>query len=112
MQSFTDDGVILARHEVGEADRLVVVLTKGHGKVTAVARGIRKGPAKRAALLDLFSVARMQLIPGKGDALTVTEVTRVPGDGALQSNGQMEVARVYAQAAVTEMVDRLTETAQ
>lgn len=96
----------------GEADRMVVLLTKEHGKVRAVARGMRKPQAKRTAGLDLFAISRVQLIPGKSDIFTVGEVAKAPEWPAPMAAGGMELIRVYAQGAVCEMIDRLTETAQ
>src|SRR6202000_1278877 len=37
-----DEGIVLRTHKLGEADRIVVLLTAGRGKVRAVAKGVRK----------------------------------------------------------------------
>ena len=39
---YRDTGVVLRTYKLGESDRIVVVLTEGHGKVRAVAKGVRK----------------------------------------------------------------------
>jgi DNA repair protein RecO (recombination protein O) len=40
---FRDTGVVLRTYRLGEADRIIVLMTEGHGKVRAVAKGVR-GP--------------------------------------------------------------------
>ncbi|MCL5444552.1 MAG: recombination protein O N-terminal domain-containing protein, partial [Actinobacteria bacterium] len=37
MSLFSDRGVVLRTYKLGEADRIVVILTEGHGKIRAVA---------------------------------------------------------------------------
>jgi DNA repair protein RecO (recombination protein O) len=39
---YRDQGVVLRTWKLGEADRIVVLATAGHGKVRAVAKGVRK----------------------------------------------------------------------
>src|ERR1044072_8032694 len=46
MSLFRDDGVVLRTQKLGEADRIITLLTRGHGRGRAVARGGRRGKAK------------------------------------------------------------------
>ena len=39
MSLYRDDGVVLRTWRLGEADRIIVLLTAEHGKVRAVAKG-------------------------------------------------------------------------
>ena len=39
---YRDTAVVLRTYKLGEADRIVVLLTEHHGKVRAVAKGVRK----------------------------------------------------------------------
>ena len=41
MPTYRDEGVVLRTHQLGEADRIVTLLTREHGKVRAVAKGVR-----------------------------------------------------------------------
>lgn len=52
MSLYRDEGVVLRTYRLGEADRIVVLLTKGRGKVRAVAKGIRKTKSKFGARLE------------------------------------------------------------
>jgi DNA repair protein RecO (recombination protein O) len=42
MGLYRDEGIVLRTHKLGEADRIVSILTPRHGKVRAVAKGVRK----------------------------------------------------------------------
>jgi DNA repair protein RecO (recombination protein O) len=52
MGLYRDRGVVLRTYKLGEADRIVVLLTEGHGKVRAVAKGIRKTKSRFGARLE------------------------------------------------------------
>ncbi len=41
-RSYRDDAVVLRTHKLGEADRIITLLTKHHGQVRAVAKGVRR----------------------------------------------------------------------
>ena len=52
MSLYHDRGVVLRTHKLGEADRIVVMLTRGHGKVRAVAKGVRKTKSRFGGRLE------------------------------------------------------------
>lgn len=47
----TLDGIVLRTHDVGEADRLCIVLTRDHGRIAARARAVRKVGSRMGPLL-------------------------------------------------------------
>ena len=49
MALYRDEGIVLRTYKLGEADRIVVLLTRGHGKVRAVAKGVRKTKSRDSA---------------------------------------------------------------
>lgn len=59
------EAVILRRQEIGEADRLLVLLTPAHGKLRALAKGARKPIARKAGHLELYALVDMQLARGR-----------------------------------------------
>ena len=59
------DAVILRRQDYGEADRLLVLLTAGKGKLRALAKGARKPFARKAGHLELYALVDMQLARGR-----------------------------------------------
>ncbi|HEX2057806.1 MAG TPA: DNA repair protein RecO, partial [Actinomycetota bacterium] len=46
---YKDEGVVLKTIKLGEADRIVTLFTRDHGKVRAVAKGIRKTKSRFGA---------------------------------------------------------------
>src|SRR4051794_34279516 len=71
MTAYTTQGIVLNRTDFGEADRILTFLTDDHGKVKAMARGVRKAKAKLAGSIELFSVSDLSLIPGRRDMDTL-----------------------------------------
>ena len=57
--------MVLRTYKLGEADRIVVLLTEEHGKVRAVAKGVRKTMSKFGARLEPMSHVRLQLYRGR-----------------------------------------------
>ncbi|OQX50819.1 DNA repair protein RecO [candidate division CPR3 bacterium 4484_211] len=72
MSSFTDYSLILKRRNLGEADRILTLLTKYHGKLSAVAKGIRRPTSKKGGNLDLLNLAEVKIAEGKNLAI-ITE---------------------------------------
>jgi DNA repair protein RecO len=68
----TTQGIVLARTNYGEADRIITVLTPDHGKLRLMARGVRKPKSKLAGGIELFSVSDLSYIEGRGEIGTLT----------------------------------------
>jgi len=62
---YRDEGVVLRTWKLGEADRIIVVFTRGRGKVRAVAKGVRKTKSKFGARLEPLSHVALQLYEGR-----------------------------------------------
>ena len=104
--SFTDEGIVLRRVNYGEADRVLTVLTRGHGKVGVIARGVRKAGSRMAAQTDLFERSRMQLAEGRGELLVLTQAQRASGPPAGLAT---DARRSGCAAVVAELTDRVLE---
>ena len=65
MPTYRDQAVVLRTHKLGEADRIVSMLSREHGKIRAVARGIRRTSSKFGARLDPFNLVDLQLVQGR-----------------------------------------------
>ena len=52
---YRDEGVVLRAQKLGEADRIVTLLTREHGRVRAVAKGVRRTTSRFGARLEPFS---------------------------------------------------------
>jgi DNA repair protein RecO (recombination protein O) len=67
MGLYRDEGIVLRTHKLGEADRIVSVLTRHHGKVRAVAKGVRKTKSRFGARLEPPTHLALQLYEGRSE---------------------------------------------
>ncbi len=72
MQHLKTIGIILRRVQYGEADRIVTCITPDHGKISFIAKGVRKIKSKLAGGVELFSVSELVLLQGKSQLSTLT----------------------------------------
>lgn len=74
MTHYRDEGVVLRTWKLGEADRIVVIFTRGRGKVRAVAKGVRKTKSRFGSRLEPMSHVALQLYEGRDlDIVTQAE---------------------------------------
>lgn len=72
MKQIVTKGIVLARTNYGEADRILTMLTPDQGKVRLMARGVRKPKSKLAGGIELLSVSDITFIRGRSDIATLT----------------------------------------
>ncbi|MGH3499138.1 MAG: DNA repair protein RecO [Nocardioidaceae bacterium] len=65
MSLYRDEGVVLRVQKLGEADRIVTLLTRSHGKVRAVAKGVRRTGSRFGSRLEPFMYVDLQLAQGR-----------------------------------------------
>jgi DNA repair protein RecO (recombination protein O) len=65
---YRDTAVVLRTYKLGEADRIIVLLTAEHGKVRAVAKGVRKTKSRFGARLEPMSHVRLLLYRSRSAA--------------------------------------------
>jgi DNA repair protein RecO (recombination protein O) len=75
-RAYRDEAVVLRTHKLGEADRIITLLTKHHGQVRAVAKGVRRTSSRFGARLEPFMVADLQLVSGKSLDIVTQAVAR------------------------------------
>ena len=80
MSVYRDQGVVLRTQKLGEADRIITLFTKEHGRIKAVAKGVRRTKSKFGARLEPTSFVDLQLYAGKSLDI-VTEVTSIENFG-------------------------------
>lgn len=73
---FKAEGIVLSRKNTGEADKIVTVFSKEHGKLRLVAKGIRKVSSRRAPHLEVFTQCQLVIHTG-GPIDSITEVTPI-----------------------------------
>ena len=80
MGLYRDEGVVLRTQKLGEADRIVTLLTRRHGLVRAVAKGVRRTTSRFGARLEPFSHVDCQFAEGRSlDIITQVEAMSVHG---------------------------------
>lgn len=69
MPLYRDEGVVLRTAKLGEADRIVTLLTRSHGKIRAVAKGVRRVKSRFGGRLEPFM--RVDVLIATGRTLDV-----------------------------------------
>jgi DNA repair protein RecO (recombination protein O) len=100
---YRDRGVVLRTYKLGEADRIVVVLTRGHGKVRAVAKGVRKTKSRFGGRLEPARHAVLLVYEGRGDLDIVSQADTLDAFGPLRD----DLDRLGRAVAVLEAADQL-----
>ena len=104
MPVYRDEAIVLRAQKLGEADRIVTLLTRSHGRVRGVARGVRKTSSRIGARLEPFSHVDVQLYEGRS-LDTVTQVESIAAHGAVLAG---DYARWTSGTAMLETAERLT----
>ena len=73
MGLYRDQGVVLRTIRLGESDRIVTLVTQGHGKVRAVAKGVRKTKSRFGGRLEPLSHVSMLLYEGRELDIVIRE---------------------------------------
>jgi DNA repair protein RecO (recombination protein O) len=105
MNQLVTDGIVLARTNYGEADRIIKLLTPDHGKISLLARGVRKPKSKLAGGIELFSVSSITYIEGKGSIGTLISTRLEEHFGAIIKY----IDRVQLGYELIKVLDRATE---
>jgi DNA repair protein RecO (recombination protein O) len=102
------EAVVLRSMRYGEADRILHVYTPGRGRISAIAKGVRRTRSRFGGRLEPFFRLRMDLHEGRGDLLTVTGAQTVDAYPRLRGD-----ARALDSAArACDAVGRLFETSE
>lgn len=72
-RSYTTEAIILRRRDLGEADRLLTVLTPQRGKLRLVAKGARKPRSRKAGHVELFMRSNLLVARGRGELDLITQ---------------------------------------
>lgn len=94
---------MLRQHKLGEADRILTLLTREHGIVRAVAKGIRRTRSKFGARLEPFNHVDVLLHPGRN----LDIVTQVHAVDAFAADIVQDYGRYTTSCAILETAERL-----
>ena len=105
MPTYRDEAVILRTHKLGEADRIVIMLSRRHGKLRAVAKGVRRTSSKFGSRLEPFMVADVQLYQGR----SLDIVQQAESLGSYGADIAAHYDRFTAANAMVETADRMSD---
>lgn len=104
MSLYRDTAVVLRVQKLGEADRIITLITQRHGKVRAVAKGVRRTGSRFGARVEPFAHVDLQLYTGR----TLDVITQVQTIDAFGASIVGDYQRYTAGCAVLETADRLS----
>jgi hypothetical protein len=105
MPPYKEQGIVLRSVKLGEADKIVTVLTQGSGKVRAVAKGVRKTTSRFGARVEPFTHVNLMLYRGRGSLDTVTQAEIL----APHLNIRTDLSLFAAGETMLEAVDKVAE---
>lgn len=105
MPTYRDEVVVLRTHKLGEADRIVTMLSRRHGKIRAVAKGVRRTSSRFGSRLEPFMVADVQLYEGR----SLDIIQQAESLGAYGADIAVHYDRYTTASAMVEAADRLNE---
>ena len=100
--------IVLLRVDYGEADRIVTVLTPDVGKLTLMAKGVRKVKSKLAGGIELFSTSEITYLPGRGSIATLVSTRLDTHYGTIVS----DINRTMLGYELIKLLDKTTEMSQ
>lgn len=102
-RTYKTEGVIIKRLNFGEADKILTIFTKHHGKIRAVAKGVRRLTSRKAGTVELFNQATLFFSRGKNLDI-LTEATLIDSF----SDWRQDLKKVACAYYFCELVDKLT----
>jgi DNA repair protein RecO (recombination protein O) len=103
MRAFKTEGIILKRRDFGEADRILTAFTYHRGKISIMAKGVRRITSRRAGNVELLNRVQMFLYPGK-QFLVLTEATSLDTFQKLKEDLTLSTYAYH----IIELVDKIT----
>jgi DNA repair protein RecO (recombination protein O) len=100
---YRDEAIVLRTHKLGEADRIITLLTRHHGRVRAVAKGVRRTTSKFGSRLEPFTHVDLQLAEGRNLDIVTQAETR----SAFSAGLGADYERYTAGTAMLETAERL-----
>lgn len=102
-KTYKTEAIILKRINFSEADKILTLYSKHYGKISAIAKGIRKLTSRKAASLELFNHVALFLVKGKNLDI-VTETTLINSF----PNFRKDLIKVKLAYEACEVIERLT----
>jgi DNA repair protein RecO (recombination protein O) len=93
------EGIVLRSFRYGEADRILHLYTPDHGRLSAIAKGVRRARSRFGGRLEPFFRLALVLHRGRGELLPVTSAETISGHRRLRDDARaLDVAARAADA--------------
>jgi DNA repair protein RecO (recombination protein O) len=102
MNSYKTEGIVIKRRNYGEADKILTIFTKRHGKLQVKAPGIRRITSRRSAHVELLNYTAISLYHGKNLPVLTEAKTIEPF-----SDIKNDLKKVSSAYHVCELIDNL-----
>src|SRR3954468_8027422 len=103
--SLKTEAIVLRSIRFGEADRVLHLYTPQRGRVSAIAKGVRRAKSRFGGRLEPFFRLQLVLYEGRSDLLTVTSAETLAGHRRLREDGPALDAAARACDAVGRLFD-------
>lgn len=103
MRGYKSEGVVLLRRVYGEADRILVVYSKDYGKVSLMAKGVRRLGSRKRGHVEVFSRINFSAVSGKGMDL-ITEADLIDNYSVIRKSLKKATVGYY----FCEVIEKVT----
>jgi DNA repair protein RecO (recombination protein O) len=87
MRTYKVEGIVLKRRNLGEADRILTILSRESGKITVKAPGVRRIPSRRSSHVELLNLSQFTLYGSSKNFLPiVTEAQTFENFSSIKSD--------------------------
>jgi len=101
-KSFSDQAIVIKRHNYAEADRIVTLFTLRRGKIAAIAKGVRKSISRKAPHIEPFSHTKLFFANTRGMPL-ITQAETLNSFPHIRDNLQSTRLAFH----IIEVIDKL-----
>jgi DNA repair protein RecO (recombination protein O) len=105
MPLYKEQGIVLRSMKLGEADKIVTILTQGSGKVRGVAKGLRRTTSKFGGRLEPLTHVSLMMYRGRSNLDTVTQAEILSSFRAIRGDFEL----IAAGETMLEAVDKVAE---
>ncbi len=104
MAQYNTEGIVIGGNKLGEADRILRILTREHGKLSAIAKGVRRGKSKFSGCLEPMMVNSFLLAEGRNMEI-VCQAENIHSYPAVRSKYEL----ITSAGHLLEVASKLTE---
>ena len=101
--SFSTEGIVLARKNYGEADRLLTIFSRHYGKIFLLAKGVRKPKSRKRGHIEIFSRVRFSFAKNDNFVL-MNEAELIDSYQQIRTNLKKATLSYYFVEVITKII--------